>query len=305
MTYAKIQDLIGNTPLVEVPKELHNTSNTLLAKLEYFNPTHSYKDRIAIAMIEDAEKKGLLKKGQLIVEPTSGNTGISLAWASILKGYKIILTMPENASEERKKMSKYFGAELFLTKKELGFKGAIEKAYEIAEKKNGFVFNQYNYPANFQAHYATTGKEIFEQTEGKIDMFIAGIGTGGGISGVSTYLKEHSDHNVYTIGIEPEENDILAGGNKYAPHLLQGIGPNFIPNNFHKDVIDEIFHVSKKNAYNTTKMLAQKAGIAGGVSSGATAYCAFEKAKLVKNKTIVFLVVDFCERYVSCDLFDF
>lgn len=302
MSYKKIQDFIGNTPLVEVPKELHKTNNTLLAKLEYFNPTHSLKDRIATFMIEDAEKKGVLTKDKIIVEPTSGNTGIALAWACRLKGYKLILTMPENASEERKKLAVYFGAELFLTKKELGFKGAIEKANELAKERNGFCFNQYNYPANYDAHYQTTGKEIFEQTNGNVDVFIAGVGTGGCLSGVSAYLKEHCK-NVHTIGIEPIENDILDGGSKYSPHALQGIGPNFIPDNFHKDVIDEVFHVSKEDAYNTTKTLALNAGICGGISAGATAFCAFEKAKKMENKTIVFIVADFCERYVSSDLF--
>ena len=290
--------------MVEIPKELHKTNNILLAKLEYFNPTHSLKDRIATFMIEDAEKKGLLTKDKVIVEPTSGNTGIAFAWACRLKGYKCILTMPENASEERKKIAVYFGAELFLTKKELGFKGAIEKAKELEKERNGYCFNQYNYPSNFQAHYNTTGKEIFEETNGEVDIFIAGVGTGGCLSGVSTFLKEHCKKNVHTIGVEPVENDILEGGQKYSPHSLQEIGPNFIPDNFHKENIDEIFHVSKEEAYNTTKFLALNAGISGGISSGATAFCAFEEAKKYENKTIVFMVADFCERYVSSDLFD-
>ena len=304
MIYESTLDLIGNTPIVEVSHKIHGTSNRLLAKLEYFNPTHSMKDRIATYMIEDAEKKGILTKDKIVVEPTSGNTGIALAYACRLKGYKLILTMPENASEERKKMAIYFGAELFLTPKEQGFKGAIDKAYKLAKEHNGFCFNQYNYPANFEAHYNNTGKEIFNQTNGEVDIFIAGVGTGGCLCGVSAYLKEHSKKDVYTIGIEPAENDILAGGNKYSPHSLHGIGPNFVPKNFHKDVVDEIFHVSKQDAYNTTKMLALNAGICGGISSGATAFCALEKAKLLKNKTILFIVADFCERYVSSDLFD-
>ena len=303
MKYKKIQDFIGHTPLVEIPKELHNTNNTILAKLEYFNPTHSLKDRIATYMIEDAEKKGFLTKDTVIVEPTSGNTGIALAWASRLKGHKLILIMPENASEERKKLAVYLGAELFLTKKDFGFKGAIEKANELAKERNGFCFNQYNYPANSDAHYHTTGKEIFEQTNGEVDLFIAGVGTGGCLSGVSKYLKENTKKGVHTIGIEPIENDILEGGHKYSPHSLQGIGPNFIPDNFHKENIDEVFHVSKEDAYNTTKFLALNAGICGGISAGATAFCAFEKAKKLENKTIVFMVADFCERYVSSDLF--
>ena len=209
MKYKQIKDFIGNTPLVEIPKELHKTNNTILAKLEYFNPTHSLKDRIATYMIEDAEKKGFLTKDKIIVEATSGNTGVALAWAASLKGYKLILTMPENASEERKKLSKYLGAELFLTKKENGFKGAIEKAKELAKERNGFCFNQYVYDANYEAHYKTTGEEIFNQTNGEVDIFIAGVGTGGCLSGVSTYLKEKSKKNVYTIGIEPIESNIL------------------------------------------------------------------------------------------------
>ena len=304
MKYKQIKDFIGNTPLVEIPKELHKTNNTILAKLEYFNPTHSLKDRIATYMIEDAEKKGFLTKDKIIVEPTSGNTGIALAWACSLKGYKLILTMPENASEERKKLAKYLRAELFLTKKENGFKGAIEKAKELVKERNGFCFNQYDYDANFEAHYKMTGPEIFNQTNGEVDVFIAGVGTGGCLSGVSTYLKEKSKKQVHTIGIEPIESNILDGGNKYSPHSLQGIGPNFIPKNFHKNNIDEVFHVSKEDAYKTTKFLAVKAGVCGGISTGATAFCAFEKAKTLSNKTIVFIAADFCERYVSCDLFE-
>ena len=304
MKYKQIKDFIGNTPLVEIPKELHKTNNTILAKLEYFNPTHSLKDRIATYMIEDAEKKGLLTKDKIIVEPTSGNTGIALAWACSLKGYKIALTMPENVSEERKKLAKYLGAELFLTKKENGFKGAIEKAKELTKERNGFCFNQYEYNANYEAHYQITGEEIFKQTNGEVDVFIAGVGTGGCLSGVSTYLKENSKKQVYTIGIEPIESNILDGGDKYSPHSLQGIGPNFIPKNFHKENIDEVFHVSKEDAYKTTKFLALNAGICGGISTGATAFCAFEKAKKLDNKTIVFIAADFCERYVSSDLFE-
>lgn len=304
MIYHNIQEYIGNTPLVEVPQNIHGTDNVLLAKLEYFNPTHSLKDRIATAMIEDAEEKGFLKKGTTIVEPTSGNTGIALAFACRLKGYKLVLTMPENASEERKKMALYLGAELLLTDKNLGFQGAIDLAFEVAEKRGGFVFNQYNYPANLHAHYKSTGAEIFNQTNGEVDMFIAGVGTGGCLCGVSKYLKENCKHDVYTIGIEPIDNDILDGGTKYSPHALQGIGPNFVPKNFDKSLVNEVFHCSKDDAYNTTRMLALNAGILGGISGGATAYCALQKAKQVSKKTIVFLVADFCERYVSCDLFD-
>ena len=193
---------------------------------------------------------------------------------------------------------------MFLTKKENGFKGAIEKAKELTKERNGFCFNQYEYNANYEAHYKITGEEIFKQTNGEVDVFIAGVGTGGCLSGVSTYLKENSKKQVYTIGIEPIESNILDGGDKYSPHSLQGIGPNFIPKNFHKENIDEVFHVSKEDAYKTTKFLALNAGICGGISTGATAFCAFEKAKKLDNKTIVFIAADFCERYVSSDLFE-
>ena len=193
---------------------------------------------------------------------------------------------------------------MFLTKKENGFKGAIEKAKELAKERNGFCFNQYDYDANYEAHYKTTGEEIFNQTNGEVDVFIAGVGTGGCLSGVSTYLKEKSKKQVHTIGIEPIENNILDGGDKYSPHSLQGLGPNFIPKNFHKENIDEIFHVSKEDAYKTTKFLALNAGVCGGITTGATAFCAFEKAKTLNNKTIVFIAADFCERYVSSDLFE-
>ncbi len=297
-----ILDLIGNTPLVEVPKSIHGTNNNLFAKLEYFNPTKSLKDRVAVALIEDAEAKGLITKDTTIIEPTSGNMGISLAFICALKGYRLILTMSEAMSIERRKLISHFGAELVLTKKELGFQGAIDKAYELSrEIPHSLVMNQYHNPANFDVHFKTTGPEIYEQMNGDIDIFIAGAGTGACVSGVSAFLK--TKKSVYTIAIEPEENDILAGGSKFAPHQLQGIGPNFMPDNFHKDVIDEIFHVSKESAYETARMLAKSAGIACGISSGGIAFAALEKAKTVEGKNICFIVCDFCERYASCDLF--
>ncbi len=299
---ATILDLIGNTPIVEIPKSVHGTSNNLFAKLEYFNPTKSLKDRVAVALIADAKAKGLITKDTTIIEPTSGNMGISLAFVCALKGYRLMLTMSEAMSIERRKLISHFGAQLVLTKKELGFQGAIDKAYELSrEIPNSLVMNQYHNPANFDVHFNTTGPEIYTQMNGEIDIFIAGAGTGACVSGVSAYLK--SQKSVHTIAIEPEENDILAGGTKCSPHALQGIGPNFVPDNFRKNVIDEIFHVSKENAYETSRMLAKSAGIAGGISSGGIAFAVLEKAKTVENQNICFIVCDFCERYVSCDLF--
>lgn len=301
--YKNIFDLVGNTPIVEVPQHIHNTNNTILAKLEYFNPTKSLKDRVAIAMIDDAEKKGLINKDTIIIEPTSGNMGISLAFVCGIKGYRLILAMSEAMSIERRKMINHFGAEFVLTKKELGFQGAINKAYELqAQYDNSIVLNQYQNEANFNIHKNQTGPEIYSQTSGKIDIFIAGAGTGACLSGASCYLK--SMKNVYTIGVEPSENDILAGGSTFSPHALQGIGPNFVPKNFKNEFVDEVFHVSKEQAFSTAKLLTKQCGIACGMSSGATAYCAFEQAKKHEGRTICFIAADFCERYISCDFFD-
>ena len=229
--YKNILDLIGNTPLVEIPRSIHNTENILLAKLEYFNPTKSLKDRVAIALINDAEEKGLINKNTTIIEPTSGNMGISLAFVCSLKKYKLILTMSEAMSIERRKLINHFGSEFVLTKKELGFQGAINKAYELnKEIENSIVLNQYDNQANFEVHKKQTGREIYDQTNGEIDLFLAGAGTGACFSGISAYLK--SKKNCYSICIEPQESNILSGGDQYSQHSLQGIGPNFIPKNF-------------------------------------------------------------------------
>ena len=301
--FKNILDCVGNTPLVEIPAKIHNTSNIVLAKLEYFNPTKSLKDRVALAMINDAEQKGILTKNTTLIEPTSGNMGISLAFVCGIKEYKLVLTMSEAMSVERRKLIAHFGSSFVLTKKELGFQGAINKAYELAaETENSLVLNQYENGANFEVHKSQTGKEIYDQSNGTIDIFIAGAGTGACVSGVSAHIK--SKKELYTVAVEPSESNILAGGSQFSPHALQGIGPNFIPGNFKKDYIDMVFHASKEQAYKTARLLAQKAGIACGISGGATGYAALELAKSNSNKVICFLVADFCERYASSDFFD-
>ena len=304
MIYKNVLDLIGNTPIVELPKSVHNTSNRLLAKLEYFNPTHSLKDRIGYAMIKDAEERGILKKGMTIVEPTSGNTGVALAYASSVLGYRFVIVMPEHMTEERKKLAKYLGAELVLTPKEKGVKGSVEEAYRIAKEQNGIVLDQFKNPANFKTQHDVLGKELFTQTEDGIDILVGGVGSGGSLSGATAYLKEHSKHNIYSVAVEPIEVDVLEGGIKTGPHSIQGIAPGFKPDNYKDNFIDEIFHITKEQAFETTKMLAKKAGIVGGISAGAVAFTALEKAKQVENKTILFLVPDFAERYISNPLFD-
>jgi cysteine synthase A len=286
--------------MVEIPNKVHQTNNTVLAKLEYFNPTHSLKDRIAIGLIEDAEKKGLINRKTKIIEPTSGNMGISLAFVCSIKGYDITLVMPENMSEERKKLIKYFGGNLVLTAKELGFQGAISKSHQLKEEYgNAVVLDQYNNSVNFNVHYNTTAKEIFEQTNQNIDCFVAGAGTGACISAVSKYIKERKE--LFTICVEPVENNILAGGDRFSPHALQGIGPNFVPNNFKKEYINEITPISKTEAYEGAKMLT-KCGIPGGVSSGAVFSATMKHLSKFENQTVCFLVADFCERYASSDL---
>jgi cysteine synthase A len=300
--FKNILDYVGNTPLVEIPAQIHKTSNIVLAKLEYFNPTKSLKDRVALAMIMDAEKKGLLNENTTLIEPTSGNMGISLAFVCGIRGYRLILTMSEAMSIERRKLITHFGSSFILTKKELGFQGAINKAYELSrEIADSLVLNQYENNANFEIHKQQTGAEIYEQTNGTIDIFIAGAGTGACVSGVSAYIK--SKKSLYTIAIEPIESNILEGGNTFSPHALQGIGPNFIPGNFKQKYIDHIFHVSKEQSYQAARLLAEKAGIACGRSGGSTGYAALEVAKNYNQKVICFLVADFCERYSSGDFF--
>lgn len=252
-------------------------------------------------MVTDAENSGILNKNTTLVEPTSGNMGIALAFVCAIKKYKLILTMPESMSIERRKLVKYFGADLVLTKKELGFQGAINKAHEIAKEiGNGLVLDQYSNPSNYAIH-KKTGEEIYNQLNGNVDLLIAGAGTGACISGMSYFIK--SKKNLHTICVEPEESNILQGGDRFSPHALQGIGPNFLPENFKRKLIDEIYPVSKKQAYNTCKLLAEEVGIMSGISGGACAACAFEQAKRFSQKTILFMIADSCERYVSTDLF--
>ena len=298
--------LIGNTPLVEVAnieKEL-GLEATVLVKLEYFNPAGSVKDRIAKAMIEDAEEKGNLKEGSVIIEPTSGNTGIGLAAIAASKGYRIILTMPETMSVERRNILKAYGAELVLTEGAKGMKGAIEKANELAaEIPNSFIPGQFVNPANPAIHRATTGPEIWNDTDGNVDIFIAGVGTGGTLTGVGEYLKSQKS-DVKVVALEPEDSPVLSEG-KAGAHKIQGIGAGFVPDVLNTEVYDEIFKAPNEKAFETAKLLAKKEGISVGISSGAALYGAIELAKRPENKgkTIVALLPDSGDRYYSTALF--
>ena len=298
----KLTDLIGNTPLLA----LNNYGKALglpakvLAKLEYFNPAGSAKDRIAIAMIEAAEKEGLLKAGSTIIEPTSGNTGIGLACVAAVKGYQTILTMPDTMSVERRNLLKAYGAQLVLTPGELGMQGAIDKAVELAAMMEGaFIPGQFDNGANPKAHYETTGPEIWRDTDGKVEIVIAGVGTGGTLSGTAKFLKEQN-HAIKVIAVEPDASPVLKG-EPAAPHKLQGIGANFIPKNYDASVVDEVMDISAEDAYKTCRMLAKYEGLLVGVSSGAAAYAATVVAQREENKgkNIVVILPDGGERYLS------
>lgn len=301
----KITDLIGKTPLVKINKLNENGNATIVAKLESFNPAHSIKDRVALNMLEVAEKEGkIIPNKSVIIEPTSGNTGIGLALACAVKGYKLILTMPETMSIERQLMVKAYGAQVVLTKGELGMKGAIDKAQELAkENENSFIPQQFSNPSNPQTHENTTALEIINDTDGKVDIFVAGIGTGGTISGIAKTLKKFNP-SVKIIGVEPKDSAVLSGQNA-GMHKIQGIGAGFIPQNCDVSLIDEIIPVSNDDAINTARMLGEKEGILAGISGGAAVWASIEVSKRVENKDKMIVVVlpDFGERYLSTELY--
>jgi cysteine synthase A len=299
-------DLIGNTPLValNVLTKKSNVKANVLAKLEYFNPAGSVKDRIALAMVEDAEKKGLLKEGATIIEPTSGNTGVGLAFVAAIRGYKLILTMPDTMSIERRNLLKARGAELVLTPGVNGMKGAIAKAEELhRENPNSIILGQFTNPANPAIHENTTGKEIWVDTDGKVDILVAGVGTGGTITGIARTLKKHNK-NVKIVAVEPSTSAVLSG-EPSGPHKIQGIGAGFVPDNFDRSVVDEILPVSNEDALETGRRLAREEGLLVGISSGAAAFAAIQIAQRPENtgKNIVALLPDTGERYLSTVLF--
>lgn len=301
-----LTDLIGNTPLLEIAN--YNTQNSvhakIVAKLESFNPLSSVKDRIGFALIKDAEEKGLLKKESVIIEPTSGNTGIALAFVAAAKGYRLILTMPETMSVERRNLLKALGAELVLTPGSEGMGGAINKAEELASQTpNSFIPQQFKNPANPDIHKKTTAEEIWRDTDGEIDIFVGGVGTGGTISGVGEVLKNKKP-SVQIIAVEPFDSPVLSGGIK-GPHKIQGIGAGFVPDNFNRTVVDEIYKVKNEEAFETSRLLAKTEGLLVGISSGAAAFAATQIAKRPENKgkTIVVLLPDTGERYLSTPLF--
>lgn len=304
--YTAADQLIGKTPLLElthIEKE-YGLKAKILAKLEYFNPAGSVKDRIAKGMIDDAEQKGLLKKGSVIIEPTSGNTGIGLASVAAARGYRIIIVMPETMSVERRQLMKAYGAELVLSPGDKGMKGAIAKAEELAKEiPNSFIPGQFVNPANPAVHKATTGPEIYEDTDGKVDFFVAGVGTGGTITGVGEYLKEKNP-NVKVVAVEPKTSAVLSTG-VAGPHKIQGIGAGFVPDVLNTKVYDEIIPVENEAAFETGRLIGRKEGVLVGISSGAATFAAIEIAKRPENedKTIVVLLPDTGDRYLSTPLF--
>lgn len=304
--YKAISDLIGNTPLVELThiEEKEGLDSRVVAKVEFFNPAGSVKNRIAKKMIEDAEKAGKIKPGATLIEPTSGNTGIGIASVAAAKGYKAIMTMPETMSVERRNLLKAYGAKVVLTDGKTGMKGAIAKAKELAATiPNSFIPSQFENPSNPQAHYESTGPEIWKDTEGKVDIFVAGVGTGGTVSGTGKYLKDQNP-NVKVIAVEPATSPVLSQG--YAgPHGIQGIGAGFVPNTLDTSVYDEVFTVTNEQAYETGRLIAHNEGMLVGISSGAATYAAIQIAKRPENKgkTIVVLLPDTGERYLSTPMF--
>ena len=304
----QLTDLVGNTPLLELNKFSveNNLETPIIAKIEYFNPGGSVKDRIALAMIEDAEQKGLLKPGATIIEPTSGNTGVGLALVSAVKGYHLILTMPETMSVERRNLVKAYGAEVRLTSGKDGMPGAIRAAEELRNTIPGsIILQQFENAANPAKHYATTGPEIWNQTDGQIDIFVAGVGTGGTISGAGKYLKEQNPA-IKIIAVEPKASPVLNGGQS-GPHKIQGIGAGFVPQTYNANIVDEVFDVENDDAIRTGRQLAQQEGLLVGISAGAAAYAATQIAKRPENKgkKIVVLLPDTGERYLSTVLYAF
>lgn len=302
-----LTDLIGNTPLLELSNynKENKLESTLIAKLEYFNPASSVKDRVGYAMIKHAEEKGLINKDTAIIEPTSGNTGIALAFVAAARGYRIILTMPDTMSIERRNLLKALGAELVLTPGADGMKGAIQKAEELAAQiPNSYIPQQFENPANPEIHRKTTAEEIWRDTEGKVDIFVAGVGTGGTISGVGEMLKQHKPE-VKIVAVEPFDSAVLSGGSK-GSHKIQGIGAGFVPGNFNKEVVDEIYKVKNEEAFETARKLSKTEGLLVGISSGAAAFAATQIAKRPENKgkVIVALLPDTAERYLSTALFE-
>ena len=303
----ELTELIGGTPLLELSRlsKKHDAKAQIIAKLEYFNPGGSVKDRIALAMIEDAEAKGILKPGAVIIEPTSGNTGVGLAWVASVKGYKAILTMPETMSEERQNLLKAMGAQLVLTEGAKGMKGAIEKAEELRDRTPGAVIlGQFENP-NPAAHARTTAQEIWNDTDGKVDIFVAGVGTGGTLSGVAEGLKKQNPH-IQIVAVEPDNSPVLSGGNP-GLHKIQGIGAGFIPHTYNEKLVDKIIRVKDDDAIRTGRELSLTEGLLVGISSGAAAYAALELAKLPENegKQIVVILPDTGERYLSTVLYAF
>ncbi|MCI7254720.1 MAG: cysteine synthase A [Bacteroidales bacterium] len=304
--YTSADQLIGHTPLLELThlEKAEGLKAKILAKLEYFNPAGSAKDRVAKAMIDDAEAKGLLKEGSVIIEPTSGNTGIGLAAVAAARGYRTIIVMPETMSVERRQLMKAYGAELVLTEGAKGMSGAIAKAEQLAKEiPGGFVAGQFVNPANPEAHRQTTGPEIWEDTDGKVDIFVAGVGTGGTITGVGEYLK-NKNPNVKIVAVEPAGSPVLSGG-KPGPHKLQGIGAGFVPQVLNTSVYDEIIPVENEDAFQTSRRIGSTEGVLVGISSGAAAWAALQLAKRPENegKTIVALLPDTGDRYLSTELF--